>query len=331
MDSRTRFVIIWQLSPSLEVAAALLGMKVRSVTRQANRLRAAGVKLKPLTDPRYGRYSSIPKGPLTPAQQAFMVEHYEFALNVAAKTVRSMNLPRLLVADLVEDAAVEALILTGRRSTKSGFVPDMARGLLTTVIRRQVYALLRSWRPPGRSEGNPNLGQMASKRFPSPVEEAARREDMELRAHQDKLARSFIGGLKDMTQRRIPEVQREELALRAKAREQGLSTTGDSDELRNRLATHFQEKLDTPSVETSGPRLPVVDMTDPAVRFVVTWEKASCVQDVADALGTSTNAVRTRASYLRRRGVKLKLMPLGRRMVTRTVSRGVLAMQPCTN
>jgi biotin operon repressor len=43
-------------------------------------------------------------------------------------------------------------------------------------------------------------------------------------------------------------------------------------------------------------------------KFVLLWEKATSVQEVADAMGITRDNAATRASNLRRRGVALKHM-----------------------
>lgn len=49
--------------------------------------------------------------------------------------------------------------------------------------------------------------------------------------------------------------------------------------------------------------------------FVVLWQSADTVTEVARACGRSATTVRTRATYLRQRGVPMKRMPMGRQQV----------------
>jgi hypothetical protein len=237
----------------VEAAAVLLGAKVRSVTRQANRMRAAGVRLKPLTDPRFNRHDKAPANPLlTAAQREFMSENYRFALAVAFRACRSIDLPPHKVDDLVEDAAVTALVQVTRRTVFPDFVAATAKALLATAVRRQLWVVLREHFGPAGRKKLPNyathgpVDYSPDRRFPNPAQEAIRREEEDRAAHQRTRALTILGALPDMSRRRVPAEAREYLSLRGKAKQLGISTVGTVADLRERIAAYIREALTKP-------------------------------------------------------------------------------------
>lgn len=321
------FVVAWELSPSLEVAAALLGAKVRSVTRQANRMRAQGVQLKQLTDPRFDPHKETSKDDkLTEPQRAFMSEHYQFARRYAWKVCVGLDVARNKVEDLVEDAAVTALIMVARRSTGPDFVTATAKGLLATVVRRQLLQLL--FAPSPKATQGP-LEWSPSKRFPNPLEEAIRREEVARRAPQVARAEAIVGPL--------PHIQKcrnggpnESLALRSKAHQLGLNARGSVEELRERIADHVRTELSqAPEVtETAKAQVPASIMQrfsqpvpskspqqQEAEKFVTVWETSATAGRVARTLGRTVRSVVGYAAYLRGLGVKLTRLPVSMRHV----------------
>jgi hypothetical protein len=337
------FVIVWQLAPSLEAAAAVLKMKVRTVTRQANRLRAAGVPLKSLTDPRFNPHKRGQAGPLNEQQKLFMLDNFDFARRVAWRRCRGFNIPFSMLEDIVEDSSVEALIISARRSTEPGFVTETARGLLATVVRRQIIAILRSRRPV-----RPAHAGMADQRSLDPVQVAAAREELARSAQVNEMARSLVGALPDTSRRKESARTKEYLSLRRKARELGLSTDGTTEELRERLAAFYQAKLSEPEQveqERPGPAQPTEvpaciqrrlstmspaksDEQLQAERFVVAWMASGSITGVARRLGLSAKSVKAYAAFLKRAGVT-NLPELPAR--PGPVVRGVLALKPSTN
>lgn len=342
-----RFVVVWQLAPTLEFAASFLGMRPRSVTRQANRMRAAGVPLKStLTDQRFNPHKETNRDePLTVEQQGFMAANYDFATRVAWKACRSVDVPPHMVEEFVEDAATEALLLTARRSTEPGFVSETARGLLATVVKRQVWGLLKNrLKPvqacPGFEERTP------SRRFPDPVEEAIRREERAMMRHQEEMARAFIGPMPDVSRRKESAETKELLVLRRKARQLGLGTTGTAAELLERLAGCYRDQLSrlSPAGERVEPRRPQVPeairlrMEAPppvgnaqqqeAEAFVRAWETSDSVMGAAKRLGKSVRAVTAFARRLRQLGVtNLRELPAS----PAPMVRAVLALRPSLN
>ena len=340
--TREEFVAVWTQAVSLEEAAVALGVKVRSVTRRANRMRAAGTPLKTLTDQKFNRHA-CPREvrPLTDDERAFMAFHYDFAQRVAYKTCRSMDLPPQWATDMVEDAATEALLLIARRSTEPGFVPETTKGLVVTAVRRQVWQMRKKFFGPVRAGGD--IVKAASGRSPTPMQTAIDCEDGVRVAGENEVAGRLIGSMPDTSRRKESSARREYLSLRTKASELGLSTAGTSDELRERLAAYYRTKLapadfveyEQPAVEISPPdeqveqestAAPVVPEsirqrlapTPPAKsrrqraaeRFVVAWQTSGCAQEAARRLGRSVPSAAAYARRLRSLGVEnLKELP----------------------
>jgi hypothetical protein len=328
-----RFVVVWTLSPTIEVAASILGLKVRSVTRQANRMRAAGIPLKPLTDARYNPHKRGPRqGPLTNDERAHMAEHYSFARRVAWRACLSIELPPQLREDIAEGAAVEALLLTARRSTEPGFVPATVRGLVASAVKRQVWQQMRALLSRVRAE-TPAV-ETAKDRAPTPPQSVAAAEES---AHQ-QAARDLIGALPDTSGRKESAATREYLSLRTKARELGIETTGTADDIRERLADYYRAQLaksdraerapepEQPVEQESGAARPY-EMSDlirqrrvhppaprsraqlDAERFISVWYQSFTVAGVARKLGRSVRSVSSFVERLRRLGVPLKELP----------------------
>jgi hypothetical protein len=326
------FVVTWQLASSVEAAAAVLGMKVRSVTRQANRMRAAGVKLKQLTDSRFNRHDRSKDVPLNETQRRFMVEHYDFARRVARRKCWVMDIPRGKVEDLVEDAATEGLLRISRRSTKKDFVKETALGLVATAVRRCLFLLLHSQF--GRVERKRHLNRATSgpldyvpdQSSSTPPQEAMRKEeDGPLQSAADK-AMSLLGPLPDMSRRKESRETMEYLSLKSKAHQLGLSKHGSVEELRERVASHIRAQMEAePAPKAESPneapglvpeivqeRLPQARpksrQQQLAEEFVVAWQRSSKVGEVAKKLGRSVAAVWKYAQSLRELGVNLKKM-----------------------
>lgn len=362
-----RFVAAWQLSPSLEVAAAVLGQRARTITRQANRMRAAGVPLKVLTDQRFNRHAATKRTePLTPVQQEFMATNYDFALGVARRACRSADIPAHLVEEFVEDAAVEALLLTARRATEPGFIPETAKGLLVTVVRRQVGGLRRSRLKPVRI-GSGFEEWTPSERSPNPVQEAIRHEEEARTSHQEEVAKTLIGTFPDMSRKRESAETKELLALRHKARQMALRTEGTTTELRERLAAHYRNQLLSatgsdaaevhpeqdvppatmsvqPEVEKPSPvgvpeairRRFVIVGHEPepetpqqqAEHFVRVWQTSTSVSGAARRLGWTTRRASAFARRLRQLGVTtIKVLPDS----SAPLVRGIRSLVPSLN
>lgn len=356
---RNHFIQVWQAAPTLKAAAAALGMKVRSVTRQANRLRAEGVSLKGLTDHRFNRHASKrEKRPLTSEEQMFMAQNYEFARRMSWRACRSVELPKQLVEDIAEGAAVDALLLTARRSTEPGFVPETAQGLVVVAVRCQVWRHMRRLLGPVRAA--PVIVEIAPSPSPCPLQEAISREEQPRQAQENESAAELIGSWPDTSRSRESATKKELVCLRKKARELGLSTAGTTAELRERLAAHYRTKLVLPDlpdehhrqrgteherpVEQEGQVAPdkpssrisqyLVPSPPPksqeqieAERFVYTWYESTTATEVAHRLGRKVRSVTSFAGYLRSVGVPLKKL----RTHCGPLVRSALALTPSAN
>lgn len=352
-EKHVQFVVVWTLAPSLEAAANVLGMKVRSVTRQANRMRAAGVKLKPLTDPRFNPHNKPKDVPLTVPQRQFMEAYYDFARRVAWKKCRALDVARSKVEDLVEDATTTALVSVSRRSTAKDFVPETVLGLVATAVRRQLCAILRD-----------HFGKTGQKKLPNhavagpvdwvpapcrtPLEEVISQEEQRQLCDLADKARAILGPMPDMSRQRESPATRELLTLRSKARQLGINAHGPTKELLERIAAHVRGLLvSEPSLNpVDVPESPVPDPvpevlrqrasrvappSNPkqreAERFVRVWETSSSAAEVARRLGRALRSVVGYAGYLKSLGVRIRNLPTN----LRPVLQGVMRLQPSLN
>lgn len=341
-EKQKHFLKVWQSSPSLKVAAETLGMRIRSVAQQANRLRIMGFELRTLTDQRFNRHTSKrEKRALTSEEQMFMAQNYEFARRMAERTCSSMTLPPQWAGEMVEDAATEALLLIARRSTEPGFVTETAKGLIITAVRCQIFALLKRLLGPVRA--SPIIVEIAPSHSPSPLQEVITREEHPRQAYENEAAGELIGALPDTRHRKESVAKKECLSLRMKARELGLCRTGTTDELRERLAAHYRDQLVLPGLSDEHRRERVAEHKRPveqenkvapsakspsrigqylapprpsksqeqieAERFLYAWYGSSTATEVAQRLGRKVRSVTSFAGYLRAQGVPLKKMP----------------------
>jgi DNA-directed RNA polymerase specialized sigma24 family protein len=351
-----KFLVAWQLSPTPEVAADILGANVASVVRRAHCWRSQGVQLKrmyvqqqPRQETRADKPPTAPQRetrkvePLTAPQQGFMQQHYQYALRAAYKVTRLLDVKQSLVDDLVEDAAVEALIAVSRRSTDPDFQGHKPRCFLYTAVYRGVRNRLAKHFGTGPRKKMTNtpvhgpVGWSPDRRFPSPVSAAIEQEEATLLDPTIRRAKSIIGEFAEI--RRVNGEFNEWAMLRELARRLGVVHKGRGnasvDELRDRIATHVRGLLfETPAPEPAAQPVPEIirqRLTQPlptasaqqqkAEQFIGAWQSALSASEVARALGRSVRSVVAYANYLVGIGVRLKPLPTNLRPVIKHILR----------
>lgn len=180
--------------------------------------------------------------PLTEPQRTFMAAHYEYALQAGRRVARGLGVPGHWADDLVEDAAVEALLNVSRRSADPDFVPATAKQFLFTAVYRQVrHRLARFCGGKGPDHAGGRTDFVVGGRFPDPAREAVRREEEARLGPAVERARRLIGELAEVWKK---NGRPNEFAIfRGKALELGLAGHGSPDQLRDRIAAHVRGRL----------------------------------------------------------------------------------------
>ena len=267
-----------------------------------------------------------PDKPLTPDQQKFAAENYELALRTARNVARRMK--AALLEDIVENAAVNALITVARRSTSSDFRPETGRNLLLVYVRTSVQNTLRTWfgrlRPnePNQATATDGMVLVPDKRFPCPVQAAIQREEETIMEPTLRRVRSIIGQLADI--RKSDGSPNEFRILTDLAKKLGVGALVPANELRERIAARVRAILLKKSTPTSTDDLvpetvlrrvawvqsAAARRQQEAEKFVRAWMKSRSIAGAARRLGHSIQWTKKYADQLRRIGVQLPELPV---------------------
>ena len=238
---------------------------------------------------------------LSDAQRELMADNYSFSYQVARRTARKWgdDLARRF-EDVVENGAVDALLLTAFHSTRPEFVHETAKGFLSAVVARKVRDyLLRHFGKRGLSRRPNSAFTMAAQDSvaarTTTVDEVIRHEQEKHGEPDIERARAIIGELEPIF--KVDGTLNERAMLRRKARDLSLNATGSADELRARIAGCVRALL-RPA--------PAYDAYE---QFVCAWEISTSVEDTALTLGISVELTLEVADYLICAGVNLKAMP----------------------
>lgn len=284
--------------------------------------------------------------PLSDEQRQFMAEHYHFAYFWARFYARRWGKLGRLAEDVVENAAIDGLLIAARRSTKPGFIATNAKGLLRVIVRRQVRDKLLKHYGRASKTARPNGAKLrvhenTPDKSSGPATTVESREFENQFSSQIERVRSILGKFQDI--QNADGSPREREILRAKARALGVKfpVCASTDELRELLAVHVRRLLSAskPQVEipdrireraeptptkavpkegSAGRQLPRLTQAE-AMRFVEAWQSSKSVRGAAKILGGNVRAVLNRANFLRKIGVRLKHLPISNGPTVRAV------------
>ena len=290
--------------------------------------------------------------PLSQAGRDFMAEHYHYALRAAMRVAKSLDVVECVetVEDIVEGAAVEALISVARKFDDPAFDRDNVKPFLFTAVRRAVRWALQKHFGTKERRKRPNTpadttsGWMPDRRFPDPFAEAVRRED-EARNHLlIERTRRILGQFAEV--RQLDGSPDEYRTLQTKSQELGLSKKGSTAELRERIAAHIRHRLfvsPTPSpvpevahspstsqtpVEPKSQRRSAADVWEQRTAFAFAWCHSRSILEVANRLAWTHKQVMKMACLFRRSGVALPKLPMD---PPHSIIRSIRDFPPSTN